>query len=93
MNTLIIGDIHGCFDELVELCDRAGIGDGDVVVGVGDVVDRGPQPGEVVDFFRRREGSVVLVYADLRDRASLPDVQRSAVRYKNMEWHFVRVED
>lgn len=61
MNTLIIGDIHGCFDELVELCDRAGIGDGDVVVSVGDVVDRGPQPGEVVDFFRRRPGSVVLM--------------------------------
>ena len=40
-----------------------------------------------------REGRVTLVYADLRDRASLADVQRSAVRYKNMEWHFVRVED
>jgi hypothetical protein len=40
-----------------------------------------------------REGRVALVYADLRDRANLADVQRSAVRYKNMEWHFVRVED
>lgn len=55
-------------------------------------------PLAIEDFKQRlleahREGTVVLVYADLRDRASLPDVQRSAVRYKNMEWHFVRVED
>ncbi len=61
MNTLIIGDIHGCFEELLELCDRAGIGDGDLVVSVGDVVDRGPRPGDVIDFFRRRARSVVLM--------------------------------
>ncbi len=61
MNTLIIGDIHGCHDELVELCDRAGVGDDDVVVSVGDLVDRGPRPADVVDFFRARANGVVLM--------------------------------
>ena len=61
MNTLIIGDIHGCWDELSELLDRAAIGDDDLVVSVGDLVDRGPDPRSVVDFFRRRANSVVLM--------------------------------
>lgn len=59
-HTLIIGDIHGCHAELLDLLDRAAIGDDDLVVSVGDLVDRGPEPGAVVDFFRARERSVVL---------------------------------
>ncbi len=60
MNTLIIGDIHGCYDELVELLDRAAITRDDLIVSVGDLVDRGPDPRSVVDFFRTRTSSVVL---------------------------------
>lgn len=59
-NTLIIGDIHGCHAELLDLLDAAAIGDDDLVVSVGDLVDRGPEPGAVVDFFRGRAGSVVV---------------------------------
>jgi calcineurin-like phosphoesterase family protein len=58
---LIIGDIHGCHAELRDLLDRAGIGADDLVVSVGDLVDRGPEPGPVLDFFRARAASVVLM--------------------------------
>jgi len=58
--TIIIGDIHGCHSELMELCDRAAITDGDLVVSVGDLVDRGPDPGAVIDFFRARKNAVVI---------------------------------
>ncbi len=61
MNALIIGDIHGCYHELVELLDRAAIGTGDLVVSVGDLVDRRPDPRAVLDFFRARPNSVVLM--------------------------------
>jgi protein phosphatase len=53
----IIGDIHGCFDELVELLDKLGYinteGEwshpaGRQVVFVGDLVDRGPKTPEVL---------------------------------------------
>lgn len=50
--TLIIGDIHGCWEELQELLDRAGLSAGDTILSVGDLVDRGPDPGPVVAFFR-----------------------------------------
>jgi hypothetical protein len=39
---------------------RRAIGAEDLVVSVGDLVDRGPEPGEVVDWFRARENSVVI---------------------------------
>lgn len=49
---LIIGDIHGCHAELLELLDRAGCAGDEVIVSVGDLVDRGPEPGAVLDLFR-----------------------------------------
>ncbi|MFE6858085.1 metallophosphoesterase family protein [Nocardia sp. NPDC057668] len=61
MRTVIIGDIHGCFDELGELVAKVELGVDDLLVGVGDLVDRGPQPLEVVDFFRGRPNSVALM--------------------------------
>ncbi len=51
--TLIIGDIHGCFAELLALLDKAGLGEEDAVIGIGDIVDRGPETPQVVEFFQK----------------------------------------
>jgi serine/threonine protein phosphatase 1 len=51
---LIIGDIHGCHAELLDLLDRAAIADDEEIVSVGDMVDRGPEPAAVLDFFQTR---------------------------------------
>jgi len=46
-----IGDIHGCLDKLVKLMGRIGINWAeDTVVFVGDYIDRGPDPKQVVDY-------------------------------------------
>jgi len=47
---LVIGDIHGCYAELLDLLDRAGLGTGDWILAVGDVLDRGPDSQQVLDF-------------------------------------------
>ncbi len=60
-STIIIGDIHGCYAEMLDLLDKAGIGNDDLVVSVGDIIDRGPEPREVIEFFRNRENSVVII--------------------------------
>lgn len=54
MNTLIIGDIHGCYDELRELLDKAGLSSDDQIIAVGDLVNRGPNSAAVLDFFRQQ---------------------------------------
>jgi len=54
---LVIGDIHGCYAELLDLLDRAGLGTGDWILAVGDVLDRGPDSQQVLEFFARRPGA------------------------------------
>jgi len=38
----VVGDIHGCVHELEELLDRVALGEDDLLLCVGDVVDKGP---------------------------------------------------
>jgi serine/threonine protein phosphatase 1 len=52
MKRLIIGDIHGCYDELQALLDKAGLSSDDEIIAIGDIVDRGPDTPKVLDFFR-----------------------------------------
>ncbi|HNX48760.1 MAG TPA: metallophosphoesterase family protein [Thermoanaerobaculaceae bacterium] len=49
--TFIVGDVHGCYDELQTLLAQVDLGPGDLLVAVGDLVDRGPKSWEVVRFF------------------------------------------
>jgi len=61
MRTFIIGDIHGCFDELIELTEKIGLTDNDMLISVGDIVDRGNKSKEVYEYFLNRPNSKVLV--------------------------------
>ena len=51
---IIIGDIHGCFDELMALLSQVGASEEDIVVSVGDLVDRGPDSPRVLQWFVER---------------------------------------
>ncbi len=53
MQTLVIGDIHGCFVELQALLEKAGLSGSDQIITTGDFIDRGPETPQVVDFIRR----------------------------------------
>jgi len=48
---IVIGDIHGCYDELVELCKQleAGI----PIYTTGDLCDRGPNTKLVIDYIMK----------------------------------------
>ncbi len=50
--TIVVGDIHGCFDEFMLLLRKCGYGPDDVVVSVGDILDRGPKIRETLEWFR-----------------------------------------
>ncbi len=61
MQTLVIGDIHGCFYELQALLDKAGLAENDPLISLGDCVDRGPETPEVLRFFRDRSNTQLLM--------------------------------
>jgi len=59
--TIIVGDSHGLIEEVVELVEKV-IGfnpDTDVLMSVGDMVDKGPESGAVVEYFLRRSKNVI----------------------------------
>jgi hypothetical protein len=49
--TIVIGDIHGCYEELRSLLKKANFGRDDRVVAVGDLTVKGPKNREVLALF------------------------------------------
>lgn len=49
--TIVVGDLHGCYDELMELLDKVGFSSDDRVVAVGDLITKGPKNREVLELF------------------------------------------
>jgi hypothetical protein len=53
--TIVIGDLHGCYDEAVALLHKLSVGPSDRVIFAGDLVDRGPKPRECVELAMQHE--------------------------------------
>ena len=49
--TIIIGDIHGCFDELCDLLKLIDLQTDDRIIAVGDLITKGPKSAQVLDLF------------------------------------------
>lgn len=89
--TIVIGDLHGCRRELLELLREVDFADGDRVVAVGDLVVRGPDPAGTLAVLREvgaravrgnHEERVLRWYAarGTKDEPSLGDMTKATVR-------------
>jgi diadenosine tetraphosphatase ApaH/serine/threonine PP2A family protein phosphatase len=47
--TFVVGDVHGCIDELERLLDALQPARGDTICFLGDYIDRGPAPKRVIE--------------------------------------------
>src|SRR6516225_3848013 len=59
--TIIVGDIHGCYDELMLLLAKLHLHPNDLLIALGDIVDRGNKSLEVYQYLRERPNTVVLM--------------------------------
>jgi serine/threonine protein phosphatase 1 len=50
MRHIIIGDVHGCLEELKELITKISIDSTDILYFIGDLIDRGPDSSGVVKY-------------------------------------------
>src|SRR5438067_4072201 len=59
--TIVVGDIHGCYDELMDLLDKVKLDEDDRVLAVGDLIVKGEKNREVLDLFMtdKRFSSVI----------------------------------
>ncbi|WP_041069235.1 symmetrical bis(5'-nucleosyl)-tetraphosphatase [Candidatus Ishikawella capsulata] len=62
MNTYLVGDIHGCYEELRNLLDQVKFDpDKDILWLTGDLVSRGPHSLEVLRYLKSIQNSIKLV--------------------------------
>lgn len=57
--TLIVGDLHGCREELEDLLEESGFDEGDRLVSVGDLVAKGPDSKGVIRLIQSLGGRAV----------------------------------
>jgi calcineurin-like phosphoesterase family protein len=76
MATILIGDVHGCLDELQELVARCATGRDDRIVLVGDLVAKGPDSIGVVRWARETGAAAVLGNHD----AAVLRIRRGEIR-------------
>ena len=51
--TIVVGDVHGCYRELMLLLEKLKYDEGsERLILAGDLVDRGPESGQVVRWVR-----------------------------------------
>ena len=51
MSTYVIGDVHGCFDQLISLLDKIDYNrQQDKIILTGDLVNRGPESLAVLNY-------------------------------------------
>lgn len=56
----LVGDIHGMYDEFVQLLNVMQWKNGDILISTGDLIDRGPQIKETLDFFMKTDNTYVV---------------------------------
>ena len=69
--TFVVGDVHGCYDELVALVGLVGLGDSDRLICVGDLIAKGEKSREVLELFM----------ADARFSSVLGNHDRAVLEY------------
>lgn len=61
MATYVIGDLQGCYSELIKLLDQVGLNQEDQVWFTGDLINRGPESLETLRFVRDLGSQAVTV--------------------------------
>ena len=68
MSLFAVSDIHGYYDETIKSLTESGFfgSDDNKLVVVGDALDRGEQPNEIVDFMLglHRQGRLIYIYGN-----------------------------
>ena len=88
--TVVVGDVHGCYDELVALVGRVDLGESDRLVCVGDLIAKGKKSREVLELFMsdprftsvlgNHDRAVLEYLRGERKKKTLKDAQRKAAK-------------
>ena len=58
---MVIGDVHGHIETASKMIDELNLEEGDCVVSLGDLIDRGPSSAETIRMFRNEQNLLFLL--------------------------------
>ena len=61
MATYVMSDIHGEYEKFMEVLEKINLSDSDTLYVLGDILDRGPHPIQVMQKLMSMENAVCLV--------------------------------
>lgn len=84
---VVLGDVHGCADELRDLLAKCQYDEGvDTLITVGDLVNKGPKSTEVLDLVRQLGALVVRGNHDEAAVTAFNKMQRGEEVKKKFQW-------
>lgn len=91
--TLFIWDIHGCYDELIDLYNKMWVSEKDSVYATGDVINSWPKSFEVIQFLVANNVQAVIGNHEQNFFSYIADVNTEKVRkplfddlIRKLEW-------
>lgn len=61
MSTYVIGDVHGCYKEFLEMLKQIDNKDEDRIIMVGDYIDRGEQSFEMLEYMENAPENLQMI--------------------------------
>ena len=61
MNTYVMSDIHGCYDDFIAMLDQIKFSESDQLILAGDYIDRGSQSFEMLKWIENAPDNVLLI--------------------------------
>lgn len=61
MSIYVMTDIHGCYDELMQMLEKIHFSEDDTLICAGDYIDRGPKNFEMLNWISNVPSNVILV--------------------------------
>lgn len=61
MSYYVMSDIHGCYDELIDMLKIINFSDHDILICAGDYIDRGKQSYEMLKWIENKHSNIILV--------------------------------
>ena len=83
---IAIGDVHGCFDKLMSLWKKLEVTDNDLVIFLGDYVDRGAQVAETLKWILEQSKKENFIFLSGNHEYMLLDVFHK--RMNRITWFF-----
>lgn len=61
MSYYVMSDIHGCYDEFIDMLKIINFSDHDILICAGDYIDRGKQSYEMLKWIENKHSNIILV--------------------------------